>query len=394
MSTDTVNAASGKGLVGAPSYDPESRRAAAHFASRTLIGEAPRAWPSLDAPVLEQAARVAKQNKLLRPFMAGLAASDAPPPAGSLDALETYRRRTIMRNGSGLRTLHKVAPVLAAAGIRFAVFKGPLQQLLLTGDSFDRPASDVDLLVANRDFDRVVGLLRGLGYVLPSECDSQWWRTYLGEQHLFPKDPSLATIDLHHRTQQPGCPSPRRPQALLESLQAVKVGELSIPTLNPASMALLSAISIVKALIHREAAGAHVLDFARMMQSASPQDRQAIGRAAAAQGLARAHDLALQAVDAFCGLRSAGRRPAIVDEATLLAMLLTPDDPAIDWPKRRRLLWYLTDGESLPGRAAHYLKEVGWAGAAELSRLAHEAGRMGRAKAEAAAGQPTVAPGA
>ena len=344
-------------------------RTAAYFASGALSGAAAPAGSSVEA--LLSAARIAEQNKILKPFMAGLAAHGITPPADLEDGLVAYRNRTIKRNAAAIRTLHKALPALDAAGIAYAVFKGPVQQLAVSGDMLDRPVRDIDLRVADRDFDRTTEVISSIGFHVVGECASDWWRVYLGEHSLAPDERGLVTIDLHHRTQQPGCPSPRHPEAMLQNLITVRMNDLQVPTLGPVSMALLCAISICKGLIHREACGAHVLDLARMTRAATPQRRAEIAKAASNQGLINTYGMALQVVAAFLGQPlEAGVRPVVSQEA-LLTMALTPDDPDFDWPRRRWLLWRMMDGNLLSSRVINFAREVAWASAAELSLRRH-----------------------
>lgn len=347
--------------------DQASLRAVGFFASYGLSGASRTPPPNLDERLILDAARVAETNKLLRPFMEGLAAAGVTPPPAAEKALSAYRARAVRRNAGAVRTLHKVVPVLKAANIPFAVFKGPVQQLLVTGDMMDRPVSDIDMLVADRDFDRATQVIRQAEFDVLAECDAPWWRTYLGEHALVPRVPGLAVIDLHHRTQQPGCPSPNHPDWMLRDLVEVRMGDLQVPTLNPVSTALLAVISICKGLIHREESGAHALDLARMLSAATNERRAAIKAAALSQGLANSYELALRAADALLDVEEYSSRGFLDNKGDLLGLLLTPEDPGHNWPKRRDILWALTDGRSPPARIIRYGKEIAWAGLAELS---------------------------
>jgi hypothetical protein len=353
-------------------------RTVTYFASGELATGA-TSPPAPDAEALRVAARIAQQNKILKPFMAGLEARGITPSADLADGLITYRNRTIKQNGAAIRTLHKALPALDAVGIAYAVFKGPVQQLAVSGDMLDRPVSDIDLLVADQDFDRATDVISSIGFQVVGECASDWWRVYLGEHSLAPNERGLVAIDLHHRTQQPGCPSPRHPEAMLQNLVKVRMSDLQVPTLGPVSMALLCSISICKAFIHREACGAHVLDLARMTRAATPERRAEIAKAASDQGLVNTYGMALQVVAAFLDQPlGPGVRPMVAPQA-LLTMALTPDDPDFEWPKRRWLLWRMMDGHVWSSRIINFAREVAWASAAELSLRRHLA-RQGHLK--------------
>ena len=65
----------------------------------------------------------------------------------------------------------------------------------------------------------------------------------------------------------------------------------------------------------------------------------------------------------------------VADDA-LLAMLLTPEDPNIRWPKHTRLLWKLVDGDNRVGRAVKFTREFAWWTAAEFSRRTHDVSQL------------------
>jgi hypothetical protein len=79
--------------------------------------------------------------------------------------IETGRRRGIVLQLVALR----IVGMLADEGIRSAVLKGPLLGEAIYGDPGRRISSDIDLLVSPRQLGAAVEVVRGLGYLAPSD---------------------------------------------------------------------------------------------------------------------------------------------------------------------------------------------------------------------------------
>ena len=350
------------GEAWAPAVGTPAKIAAVLRAVRAALrGGPPVAASGIDA----EAMAIAVENRLAILVAHGLGAAAADLAAEPLEALERYRQLTIRLNTANLLTLRRVLPLLAGAGVPTLVFKGPVSQQSAYGGYFVKPSSDVDFLVADHDFDRARDLLDQGEHKLADECRSIWWRTFLGEQHMIADSPSRATIDLHHRVQQPGSVGPLHPERFLAERETTVVAGMQAPTLSPANAMLLSCMSLAKALAHREACGGHVADIAVRFQTSDGAASAALRETARRQGLTKTLELGLHAAEVLYGLGERALGPIFgVDDVTLAGMILTPEAEQIAWPKRRRMLWDLCDSKLRFGR------EAAWAGASELARVA------------------------
>lgn len=293
----------------------------------------------------------AVENKLAVLALQGLSAEAARLPPPVRERLEAERARTIQLNTASLLAIRRIVPLLAREGVDALVFKGPVGQASAYGGYFMKPSVDVDLLVAERDFDRAREVLATDGLKLPPMCDTLWWRVFLGEQHLFADDLQRAQVDLHHKLQQPGCPSPRRLRRILEDKTTIVVAGSPVPTLSPVDAILLACMSLAKALTHHEAGGGHAADLAARLLACDGAGLEAVRSAAREQGLANTLTLGLQAARALFGVVTpapgdpSGDRRGLLDrsDADLAVLLLTPSAPAAPWPRRRAILRALCD---------------------------------------------------
>ena len=328
--------------------------------------------PSMSPDLTRDVIRVAQQNKILKPVLKKLEATGVPVPADVQPEVDTYLRRTMKNNAGALATVREVAKTLTDAGVEHVAFKGPIRQMALAQDVFERPVSDVDILVRQADFGRATNVLTGIGYKVSPLCDSPWWRTYLGEHHLSSKTPRRWAVDLHHRTQQPGCPRPRDQAALLRNPKWIEVGGQPIATFGDTSNFLNTVMSVVKGLSNHEPTGAHVIDLARQLHAANDEKRAGFERAAKEQGLTKSYAVSRRAVMAMTGLDVGPTRPWFVSDEKLLAMLLTPDTTEFRLPQRRHILWHLVDDETPVARVVNFIREFAWTTAAEFTRRTHD----------------------
>jgi hypothetical protein len=317
---------------------------------------------------------MAARGRLLVQVQRGLVVSGIAAPPKLALAVKAFRQRSLMINSVNLSTVQRVSGALDAASVAFVVLKGPLQLRALYGDYFARPSSDLDLLVDRQDYDRAAAVLRALGYAPAERCESHWWRHYLGEQHFLPAGRSFATVDLHHRVQQPGCPAPRELASYIGSGYRDALGSAEVPVLSAVHTCLLAAIGFVKATFHREHSLRYLGDLAAQLLAMSDQERHGLDMVARTQGI---HRLLAFAWDCAGELLPVTLPPVPVrwplrrlDRTTLAAMSLSPEDAAIAWPRRRKLLWHLCDPIGPLGRVGSYAREAGFAAAAEISRLA------------------------
>src|ERR1700748_362159 len=79
--------------------------------------------------------------------------------------LENARNHSADRHALDLTRLHRIGEMFTGQGLSWMALKGTPQAARLYGDPGLRPSSDIDLLVASRDFVRAVTLLAEGGYV-------------------------------------------------------------------------------------------------------------------------------------------------------------------------------------------------------------------------------------
>jgi hypothetical protein len=342
-----------------PEVSPEARLLTAAVRAR-LLGLAPV------APVAgidwEAFVRLAQDNRLLLMAAEGMRPSLAALPSLA-QAVDRYRAATLCLNGAHLTTLRKVTTAFAEANIDVVVIKGPAAQYALYGDYFIRPSTDIDLLVAPAEFARAGAALERLGYELPAECRSPWWRIFLGEQHFLTA--YAPPVDLHHRTQQPGSPSPRAPSRLLREKSEIVVGAASTPVLSPRHACLLSCMSVVKAISAREACAAHVCDIVASLRRMSSGEVADLVAAADKLGLRKTLLAGFRAAHVLFGAQinglDASATLAFIGDSQLAALLVEPEKISRP-PMRTRLLWSLSAGPFT------FARELAWKAASDLTR--------------------------
>ncbi|RRI01148.1 hypothetical protein EH240_15765 [Mesorhizobium tamadayense] len=329
------------------------------------------------APAISVAdvADIARLNKVAVFVLRALAhAATGAAPAGLLAWLGAYRRRTMSMNAACIGDAIAIHQVLQGRQVDFVFLKGPLQQQLLYGDHFMKPSGDVDILVSPAGFAAAREALRSAGYEVAGKSRSVWWVRFLGEQHMVRDDGvRAATVDLHHRLQQPGSPSPRNIDGFLRRKREVKVAGAAMPLISASDTLLLSCISVAKAFFNREPCAGYVCDVRAAASRLSEAEQQMVVDHAAEQGLADTLLLGLRAADVLLGGTAtllsdrATRILARIDNADLFHMVIAPWLSSLRWPQRRTVLWELCGREPV-----RYLAEAGWAASADLSRRIFE----------------------
>jgi hypothetical protein len=229
---------------------------------------------------------------------------------------------------------------------KFIVVKGVAQQQIIYGNTNVRASHDIDILSRLSSFFKARELIVKSGFELVTP--SPWWWAFLGEQHLVKFSPRQVSLDLHHQLHQPGVPGLNNIDSLFQRARRVDIGTASIPTLDTPDIALLLVISVCKALLSREANTGFITDLFALLIADAPYSVNSFLTHATAEGL-RGHALvALRIMDLLFGttyLPFEGKKPlADVDDATLLAMSMTPQSPLIVWPRRRTLISAFCDG--------------------------------------------------
>ena len=296
----------------------------------------------IDAESARSAATILAQNRLLG--LAGGVLSALAPHPEILRTVAGFRRLTSEMNGASLITLRRLMTVLDEIPARVIVYKGVVLQQELYGTPFARPSSDVDLLTAPGDYALVAAALQKAGYRLDHHTATLWWRWFLAEQQ-FRAGETTQSLDLHHRLQQPGCPMPRRPDRLLSAATSTPFLGASVLSFRADHALLVAAMSLAKALHHREPAGRYVGDAERLMRRLTPDDWKALHDEAKLLGLDRTLALAIRSVDAIFASVPAHEMRAILPDVSndqLRWMLLAPDQSQHGL-RRRRLLRALCD---------------------------------------------------
>ncbi|TGT71329.1 hypothetical protein EN802_17660 [bacterium M00.F.Ca.ET.159.01.1.1] len=335
------------------------------------------AIPAAPAPAISAAdvADIARLNKVGVFLLKALQRAPAEAnPHGLLGWLDGYRRRTMAMNVACLGDSIAIDRVLRERRVDFVFLKGPLQQHLLYGDHFMKPSGDVDILVSPASFAAAREALRMIGYEIAGKSRSVWWVRFLGEQHMVREDGARSsTVDLHHRLQQPGSPSPRDTDGFLRRKREVEVAGAAMPITSAADTLLLSSISVAKAFFNREPCAGYVCDVRASASRLSEAEEQMVLDHAAGQGLTDTLLLGLRAADVLLGAagtllsRRAARILARIDNADLFHMVVAPWLASLRWPQRRHVLWELCGREPV-----RYLAEAGWAASADLSRRIFE----------------------
>ncbi|TPI11837.1 nucleotidyltransferase family protein [Mesorhizobium sp. B4-1-3] len=320
-------------------------------------------------------ADIARLNKVAVFLLKALKHAPAGAVPGELSGwLDGYRRRTMSMNAACIGDSMAIDRALRESRVDFVFLKGPLQQHLLYGDHFMKPSGDVDILVSPARFGQAREALRAIGYEVAGKSRSVWWVRFLGEQHMVRDDGARAsTVDLHHRLQQPGSPSPRDIDGFLRRKREVEVAGAVMPVISAADTLLLSSISVAKAFFNREPCAGYVCDVRASAGRLSEAEQQRVLDHAAGQGLADTLLLGLRAADVLLGATStllsdhATRILARIDNADLFHMVMAPWLASLRWPQRRHVLWELCGREPV-----RYLAEAGWAASADLSRRIFE----------------------
>lgn len=305
---------------------------------------------------------IAQNNRMLILAARGVSPATAPPEALRL-AIARYRELTLRYNGSLLAALKTVVAAFESGEVEAVVIKGPIAQISLYGQCFLRPSVDIDLLVRPRDFARASGVLTGLGYALPPDCDSPWWHHFLGEQHFLHS--SLPAVDLHHRVQQPGCPSPNSREAFLDRRTTQDFGGQAISVLHSDLACLLSCISLLKGMLHREASGAHACDVYKQLKMRTQDERAALLKTAKSLSQGRVMLAGWRIARALFEPDAdwAGRADVLpsMTDVQLRNAVLRPGDPDAGLPRRARMLSELCDSR------LSFARELAWSYSAELA---------------------------
>ncbi len=325
-------------------------------------------WNNVSAASLDLVQAIVFENRLATHVLKTSKLTGTVLPPTLKKALDAYQQLCFQRNSCLLQTARLVARALAKQGIQAAFFKGALSQHVIYGDYFVKHATDLDLYVTFSDFKPARTILEQHGFKLADECKSTWWWFFLGEQHLLPPDSSYLAVDLHHRTQQPGCPGPREKDFFLKRATTQLVGSIPCYSLELKENILLAALSLVKAMVHRESSGKYAADLAKAFGRISKADAEDVIRIAKEQGLMQTLCLATRAVEVVFGakfplqLAEPAKTKRLFSDEVLARMVLRASDADLEWPHRTQMLIALCD------TALDFPREVIWKFTSELWR--------------------------
>lgn len=298
---------------------------------------------------------LASKNRLYLPLLeAGVFSAD------SSEEIARRKRSLHVQNSVVISLLATVSQALV--GLEFVVFKGPVQQKLLYGTFFHKPAGDVDILVRSSSFDEARRRLESIGLKLPHECSRLWWRYLLGEQHFVHNLKDRPSVDLHHRIQRPGCPSPRRLEWFLEDPMYVDVGGEKVPTLSKQRVALVISLNLVKALYDGESAGSHAFDLARSLALMTSEERICLHEIAKEQGLERTLSISSEIALYMFFSQEPTHSHQKNYVKRLAKSLLDPDRHTCPWKRGVEFLRAFSDDNG------SFAKELAWYYACQIGR--------------------------
>lgn len=209
-------------------------------------------------------------------FARGIAASGLQLPSAAAARLHDTLRDIAQHNAVLAMEMVRVCRGFAAADVPVLTFKGVATALQLYGSLAGRSAGDIDLLVAEADFDRAVSLLVEHGYeqrdIYPPSLQASLWN---GQRRV--------SIDLHW-----GVPPARfgfHTFPLWQQAQRLNVLGAAVSTLSPEHALLVLAINVVKEPwpppLHQ------LVDFAQVVSCRDTLDWDVVAREAKALGCQR-----------------------------------------------------------------------------------------------------------
>ncbi len=163
--------------------------------------------------------------------------TDLIPEEAALQ-LNTWARRTAMRNLQRTQELVRVLERLDASGIRALPFKGPTLGLLVYGDVSLRQFGDLDILVPQARFHQAKRLLIDDGYRPIRLADDQQEVAWMKADKSYELVRDDAMIELHWEFLHPMHGFYLDPQAVWTRTRSAKVGNLTVPALSREDLVL------------------------------------------------------------------------------------------------------------------------------------------------------------
>ncbi len=188
---------------------------------------------------------LARENRVDALLQHGLAQAvpDAVPPEVAR-RLAAYRAANLLRNQRRAELLTSFATDLAAAGIPFLAFKGPILASQIYGDLGLRFFWDLDVLVAPGDLGRATALIEERGLRQPVALSPRESR-FLSRYHwalAFEHPGGELEVDLHWRLFPPNFAMALRKRDMWSRAVRCTIAGQSLPTLAPEDALLYLAV--------------------------------------------------------------------------------------------------------------------------------------------------------
>ncbi|BEV11570.1 nucleotidyltransferase family protein [Asticcacaulis sp. DW145] len=316
--------------------------------SSDLTGaEAAPAPGSLEPLEVLRALELAQRNKLTSLFCRS-ASQNKEFSYDLKDVFESEKNRAVQINSTHLISIAKYASIFKRSGIEYIFYKGPLSQFKLHNTYFLRGTADIDIYVAPKSYGAVSKLLVDNGLTLPAELKRFWWWGVLGEQH-FVVNEGIGSFDLHNQLQQPGAPSPRRPERFIEHAESMKLGDSEVRVPSLVHMLLISAMNLVKGMQHKEPTGCHAYDLLIGLSALSETQKGELWKEAVSQGVEPTLTLAIFAAHQAFGLPEPVSKRFERLRASKIAfdrMVLEPAHSELSEVRRRHILELLVSNQA------------------------------------------------
>lgn len=243
-------------------------------------------FPELSTMQISRAIDIIRRNKIGGLVRGGARRLGLPvnPELGRF--LDAEQQATIAKNMENLIETAKVAAMLGHAGINLIVMKGPVRSYEVFGALDARPSNDIDILVGRTDYERAGEVLCENGYVRGVPQHDRWWHEHLGEAPFVPTR-SRCIVDVHHKVQQPGGPSPRDVDSFLADRRVLSVANHKFSVLQFDHALLLTYISVSKAMRNGEFWLGQAAEIALIQGRLSQAERDAFYAVANHHGLFR-----------------------------------------------------------------------------------------------------------
>lgn len=254
-----------------------------------------------------------------------------------------YKQAIWSVNAPALSTIFLLAPRFEENFIPYIFIKGPLMLHELYDDYFFRGATDVDVLVASRDFFRADTVLTEAGFTLEPGCESAYWRIFLGEQHYSPPTEELTTVDLHKYVRHPSGRAAQSMEKFLARTLRQSIGGNSAAVPTQINLALLLVMYLLKGIMKYESVGYFLLDLAILLTRMEEEALRQLIVEAEEQRLTIALCLSLRAVRMIAPLSPMleeelkRRRSTFVSEEDLFRQLVLPGQ-ARNWPRLKTII--------------------------------------------------------